>query len=87
MDYDNIVHLTTSALMVCLMVSLPAVATAAVSGLLISFLQAITSLQDSSISQVAKLIIVTAVLLATAPWGASAVLEFANAVMRTVFPS
>lgn len=86
MDYENIVRLTTSALTVCLLVSLPAVATAALSGLLISFLQAITSLQDASISQVAKLIIVTAVVLACAPWGASAILEFAHSVMQAVFP-
>ncbi|WP_347556978.1 type III secretion system export apparatus subunit SctS [Robbsia sp. KACC 23696] len=86
MDYENIVRLTTSALTVCLLVSLPAVATAALSGLVISFLQAITSLQDSSISQVAKLIIVTVVILIAAPWGASAVLEFARSVMTVIFP-
>jgi len=86
MDYDNIVSLTTSALTLCLLVSLPAVATAAVSGLLISFLQAITSLQDSSISQVAKLIIVTSVILFSAPWGASAILQFGQSVTRAMFP-
>ncbi|MFM0735976.1 type III secretion system export apparatus subunit SctS [Paraburkholderia xenovorans] len=85
MDYENIVSLTTSALTLCLLISLPVVATAAVSGLLISFLQAITSLQDSSISQVAKLIIVTGVILAFAPWGASAILQFAQSVTRTIF--
>lgn len=85
MDYENLVQLTSSALTLCLIVSLPAVATAALTGLLISFIQAVTSLQDSSISQVAKLIIVTVVLLACAPWGASAVLEFAHSVMRVTF--
>lgn len=86
MDYDNIVNLTTSALTLSLLISMPVVATAAVAGLLISFLQAITSLQDSSISQIAKLIIVTGVILACAPWGASAVLQFAQSVNRVIFP-
>ena len=85
MDYETIIQLTTSALKVCLIVSLPAVATAALSGLVVSFLQAITSLQDSSISQLAKLIVVTIVVLITAPWGASLIAAFAQSVTQVVF--
>jgi type III secretion protein S len=85
MDYETVVQLATNALKVCLIVSLPAVVTAALSGLVVSFLQAITSLQDSSISQLAKLIIVTLVVLITAPWGASLIAEFARSVTEVVF--
>ncbi|XHO07049.1 hypothetical protein ACEQUB_p00295 (plasmid) [Ralstonia syzygii] len=69
MDYDNITRLTSTALLLCLLVSLPAVGVAAIAGLLISFLQAITSLQDSSISHGLKLIIVSLVIVVAAPWG------------------
>ena len=58
MDYDNIIRLTSEAMLLCLMVSLPVVAVSAVVGLLVSFVQAITSLQDQSISQGTKLIAV-----------------------------
>ncbi|VVD66222.1 type III secretion system export apparatus subunit SctS [Pandoraea anhela] len=85
MDYENIVQLTTGALTICLLVSLPPVLTAAFAGLFISFIQAVTSLQDASISQVAKLIVVTVVILATASWGASTVVAFAKSILNVVF--
>jgi type III secretion protein S len=80
MGYELIIRLTSEAMMMCLMVSLPAVAVAATVGLSISFIQAITSLQDQSISQGAKLIAVIITLIIAAPWGASAVLRFAETV-------
>jgi len=78
MGYDNIVQLASHAMLLCLLVSLPVVAVAALVGLLVSFVQAITSLQDQSISQAAKLISVVITLLVAAPWGAAMVLGFAR---------
>ncbi|RDV00442.1 type III secretion system export apparatus subunit SctS [Trinickia dinghuensis] len=86
MDADAITRLTTDALTLCLLVSLPAVGVAAIAGLAIAFLQAVTSLQDSTISHGFKFLIVTVVIIVAAPWGASAVLNFAQSVMRSVFP-
>jgi type III secretion protein S len=77
-DFDNIVNLTSHAMILCLLVSLPVVLVSAVVGLLVSFIQAITSLQDQAISQGAKLIAVVITLLVSAPWGASLVLGFAR---------
>jgi type III secretion protein S len=85
MDLDNIVQLTSRAMLLCLIVSLPVVIVAAVVGLLVSFLQAITSLQDQSISQAAKLIAVVIALLISAPWGASLVLSFARQAFEAAF--
>jgi type III secretion protein S len=78
MDFDNIVNLTSHAMILCLLVSLPVVLVSAVVGLLVSFVQAVTSLQDQAISQGAKLIAVVITLLVSAPWGASLVLGFAR---------
>ncbi|RFP09352.1 EscS/YscS/HrcS family type III secretion system export apparatus protein [Duganella sp. BJB488] len=85
MDYDTIGRLTSAAMTLCLLVSLPAVLAAALIGLLVSFLQAVTSLQDSSISHGIKLIVVTVVIMLAAPWGASAILQFARNIMQTIF--
>jgi type III secretion protein S len=82
MNYDVMVRLTSEAMLLCLLVSLPAVLVAAVVGLLVSFVQAITSVQDSSIGQSAKLIAVVVTLLVAAPWGAGAILRFAQSVMQ-----
>lgn len=86
MASDDLVRYTSDALLLCLLVSLPAVLTAAFSGLIIAFFQAVLSLQDSSISFTLKLIIIVVVLLIAAPWGAATILEFAKTMMRVAFP-
>ena len=78
MNFDDVIRLTSQAMLMCLFVSLPAVLVSALVGLLVSFLQAITSLQDQAISQAAKLIAVVITLLIAAPWGAALVLSFAR---------
>jgi type III secretion protein S len=78
MNFDDVIRLSSQAMLMCLFVSLPAVLVSAVVGLLVSFVQAITSLQDQAISQAAKLIAVVITLLIAAPWGAALVLAFAR---------
>ena len=85
MEYDNLTHLTSQALKLCLLVSLPAVGVAALTGLVVAFLQAITSLQDSSISQGVKMVIVTVTIMISAPWGGMAVLSFARSLWQVMF--
>lgn len=85
MHYENVVRLTSEALMMCLLLSLPAVVVSAVVGLLISFIQAVTSLQDSSISQGVKLLAVTVVVAICAPWAGATLLRFAERLMTAMF--
>jgi type III secretion protein S len=82
MDNENVIRLTSEAMLLCLMVSLPAVLVAATVGLLVSFVQAITSLQEQSIGQAAKLIAVVITLMIAAPWGAGVVLRFAETLIK-----
>lgn len=83
MDNESVIRLTSEAMLLCLTVSLPVVGVAAGVGLLVSFLQAITSLQEQSISQAAKMISVVVTLVIAAPWGAGMVLRFAETLMKT----
>lgn len=85
MTYDVVVQLTSEALMMCVLLSLPAVAVSAVIGLLVSFFQAITSLQDSSISQGIKLLAVTGVVVVTAPWAGATLMKFSENLFTAVF--
>ncbi|SEK24688.1 type III secretion protein S [Roseateles sp. YR242] len=85
MTYDLVVQLTSEALMMCVLLSLPAVAVSALVGLLVSFFQAITSLQDSSISQGIKLLAVTGVVVVTAPWAGSTLMKFSENLFTAVF--
>jgi type III secretion protein S len=81
MEYDGVLRMTSEAMVLCLIISLPAVLVSATVGLAISFLQAITSIQEQAVSQGAKLIAVIVTLLIVAPWGASTVLRFAQSAM------
>jgi len=87
MEVDNLVRLATKAMMLCLYVSLPIVLIAALTGLLISFLQAITSLQDQTISYAVKLVVSIAAIAVLAPWGGSAILHFANELIQLAVPT
>lgn len=87
MDVETLVRLTTEGMLLCLYVSLPIVGVAAGAGLLISFIQAITSLQDQTISFGVKLVVVVATLMILAPWGASAILRFGNELIAAAVPS
>lgn len=85
MSYEVVIRLASEALMLCVILSLPAVAVSAVVGLAISFLQAVTSLQDQSISQGVKLLAVSLVVVLTAPWAGSSLMRFSENLMTAVF--
>ncbi|MEJ0003121.1 MAG: type III secretion system export apparatus subunit SctS [Pararobbsia sp.] len=87
METDSLVRITTQGLLLCLSVSMPVIAVAALSGLAISFVQAITSLQDQSISYAVKLVAVVATVLIAGSWGAAAILRFANEIVTLAVPS
>ncbi|HEV3104148.1 MAG TPA: type III secretion system export apparatus subunit SctS [Trinickia sp.] len=87
MDTDTLVRVTTQGLLLCLYVSMPVVVVAALSGLAISFIQAITSMQDQSISYAVKLVAVTVTVLIIGGWGAAAIARFANEVVTLAVPS
>jgi type III secretion protein S len=87
MNTEDLIGLTTQGLLLCLYVSLPVIIVSALSGLLISFVQAVTSLQDQSISHCVKLVAVLATLALTGAWGGSAILRFATRLITTAVPS
>lgn len=85
MDQAQILKFTSEALLLSLTVSLPAVILAAVVGLMISFVQAVTSLQEQSVAQGIKLAAVTLLLVIAGPWGGNMILRFGESVMKAIF--
>jgi type III secretion protein S len=85
MQYDAVIRLTSEALFLCLVLTLPAALVSATVGLLVAFFQAITSLQDQSISQGLKLISVGITIFIAAPWAGSTLLRFSESIIRAVF--
>ena len=86
MDTDTLVRFTTQGMLLCMYISLPIVIVAALVGLGVSFLQAITSMQDQTLSHGVKLIAVTIAIVIAAPFSAAALLHFANEIMHTAVP-
>jgi type III secretion protein S len=80
-----ILDLASKALMLVLILSLPPIIAATVIGLLVSLLQALTQVQEQTLSFAVKLIVVTAVLLLTMPWVGSELIRFTEYLFDT-FP-
>lgn len=78
MDLEDIIRIATQGMMLCLYLSLPVIVVSTGIGLLVSFIQAVTSLQDQSLSYGIKLIVTILVLIISSPWCAAALLRFAN---------
>ena len=84
METGEAIDLARYAVVLTLTVGLPVLATALVVGLVVSTLQAVTQIQDYTLSFVPKIV---AVLLATAaagPWMAAKVIEFAREMFGTL---
>ena len=76
----SLAELTTlaeSALVLTIAISLPVIGVAALVGLVVAALQAVTQLQDSTIAHLPRLIAVAVVLALTAPWMGSELAAFA----------
>jgi type III secretion protein S len=76
MTPESVIELTSRALKLVLLLALPTVLTAALLGLVIGILQAVTQIQDQSIAQSAKLLVLTLVLAVSAGWMGREVLAF-----------
>ncbi|MDR0467146.1 MAG: type III secretion system export apparatus subunit SctS [Deltaproteobacteria bacterium] len=64
-----------------LTLSLPAIAVASLSGLLVSIFQAVTQLQEQTLSFGVKLVSVIATILLTAGWLGGELVRFSQAIM------
>ena len=81
------VDLTRRALVLTLELSLPVLLVGMVVGLLISLVQAVTQLQEQTLSFIPKILAVTATLFITLPWMLSVLVDYTREAllsMRTV---
>ena len=80
----DLLSLTRDALSVVLWVSLPLVAVATVAGLGVAILQAVTQIQDQSIGQAVRLVVVLISLMVGVSWLGSEVLRFAERAFESM---
>jgi type III secretion protein S len=84
MSPTSVLDLTYQALILVLTLSLPAVLTAALVGLIVAALQAVTQIQDQNIGLAAKLIAVFVALILSARWIGGELLNFGNRLFDTL---
>jgi len=68
MDSSELLYLTSQALILTLILSMPVVGVGALVGLLVGLFQGLTQIQDQTISFALRLIASVVVLLVTARW-------------------
>lgn len=68
MTQDVVMQLGTQALKTTAMISTPLLASALIIGLVVSIFQAITQINESTLTFIPKMIVVAVVLLLAGPW-------------------
>ena len=86
MPTGTLLDYTYHTLMLVALLALPSVLTAAVVGLLIGFIQAVTQVNDSSIGQAAKMIATLVVVAISARWMGFELVTFTRQLFKS-FPA
>ncbi|MFN8588905.1 MAG: flagellar biosynthetic protein FliQ [Burkholderiaceae bacterium] len=78
------VDLVRQAVMLSLAVAAPLLATALVVGILVSLVQAVTQLQEQTLTFVPKLLTLALVFVLTLPWALTRLVEYLAGVLRSL---
>ncbi|MBW3543309.1 MAG: flagellar biosynthesis protein FliQ [Planctomycetes bacterium] len=84
MNLDHAVELGRNAVMLTLLVGAPVMLVAVAVGLVISILQAVTQLQDQTLSFVPKIVAMLLALLYVLPWAMSRMIEYSTELYRGI---
>ena len=76
MSVDQSIDIVKGLMMLCLKVSLPFLLSAMIIGLLVSFFQAITSLQEQTLTFVPKALVVVVVVFILFPWLMNTMMDY-----------
>lgn len=75
MDIDTLSSLMNDAIIMTLILSLPAIGLGLIIGFIISLFQALTQIQEQTLTFVPKMIIVMLMIMVTMPWMASQLID------------
>ena len=76
MDQDVVISLATQAMSLALKVALPILLVGLVVGLIISIVQAVTSIQEQTLSFIPKVLAMAVVLVVGGPWMLNQLLSY-----------
>jgi len=84
MNSDVALYWLQESLRIAVLVGAPMLATALVVGLVISLFQAVTSIQEMTLSSIPKMLAVAAVMLLMAPWMLEQLTDFTTHVFAAI---
>lgn len=84
MQLDYATELFRSAVMMALLLSAPVLGVAVFVGLAISIGQAVTQIQDQTVSAIPKIVIMLLTLLYVLPWMLTQMMDYATGVFRAI---
>ena len=84
MNPENVLDFTREGLLLVLWVTLPVVAVAVVTSLVVAVLQAVTQIQEQTLAFVPKLVGVSVVFLLALPWVLQLLVKYTTELFRSL---
>ena len=84
MDQDTVVNLATQAMTLALKVAGPLLLAGLVIGLLVSIFQAVTSIQEQSLSFIPKIVGVAVIIVVLGPWMLDQLVSYAQNLYMSI---
>ncbi|HWH95653.1 MAG TPA: flagellar biosynthesis protein FliQ [Baekduia sp.] len=84
MDTDTVVTLSTQAMSLALKISLPLLGVGLIVGVLISIIQAVTSIQEQTLSFIPKVLAMAIVLVVGGPWMLNQLLSYTSDLWTSI---
>ena len=86
MDQDVVISLATQAMSLALKISMPLLGVGLIVGVLISIIQAVTSIQEQTLALIPKVVAMAVVLVVGGPWMLNQLLSY-TAELWTYIPN
>jgi flagellar biosynthetic protein FliQ len=84
MDQDTVVSLATQAMSLALKISLPLLGVGLIVGVLISIIQAVTSIQEQTLAFIPKVLAMAIVLVVGGPWMLNQLLSYTSELWTSI---
>jgi flagellar biosynthetic protein FliQ len=84
MNEDFVTQIIYNGVMTTLMVSLPVIGVGLIVGFIISLFQAVTQIQEQTLTFVPKLIAIMLMIVVTAPWTISILVSFTSSLWANI---
>jgi len=84
MDTDVVISLATQAMSLALKISIPLLGVGLIVGVLISIIQAVTSIQEQTLSFIPKVLAMAVVLVVGGPWMLNQLLAYTTELWSSI---